>query len=199
MSELEIAKAAAEGAGRESVNKIADVIGGVFPFWGLKRVAVEQYVSEIKKSDMSPETKMIAIANTRKTFKQLNNQITVAQIAQDVAKEETDFSETSNVDEEWLERFMDAVKFVSDEDMQVMWGNILAKEFEDPGSTPSSIVRIMTEISAKYAHIFERICNMRVFFFVEDDKGKIIECQRKVVIPLGRDDKGFLEKICEEA
>ena len=44
---LELAKAAAEGAGKESVNKIAGVIGDVFAFFGAKRQAVTTYISDI--------------------------------------------------------------------------------------------------------------------------------------------------------
>lgn len=67
---LEIAKAAAEAAGKESVNKIANIIGGVFPFWGLKKQAVETYIDEIKKSNLSPEMKALSIADVKKNLKQ---------------------------------------------------------------------------------------------------------------------------------
>lgn len=46
---LEIAKTAAGSAGKESVNKLAAVFGGVFPFFGLKRKAVSTYVEDIQK------------------------------------------------------------------------------------------------------------------------------------------------------
>lgn len=109
----------------------------------------------------------------------------MAQIAHDIAKEGTDFSETSKVDEEWLERFMDAVKFVSDEKMQVIWGNILAKEFENPGNTPASVIRIMTEISPKNAKVFQQLCGMKVFLFPEDEQGKILSGGSDYIIPIG--------------
>ena len=68
---LEVAKAAAEAAGKESVNKLSIGIGGLFPFWGLKKKAVDAYINEITTSTLSPEAKMMAIANARKTYKDL--------------------------------------------------------------------------------------------------------------------------------
>ena len=49
------------------------------------------------------------------------------------AKEGTDFSDKSGVSEEWLERFMDSAGFVSAEDIQIIWGKILANELETLG------------------------------------------------------------------
>ena len=58
---LEIAKATAESVGKESANKLFEIIGGIFPFWGLKKKAVSTYISEIENSNLSPEVKMMAI------------------------------------------------------------------------------------------------------------------------------------------
>lgn len=164
---LELAKTAAESVGKESVNKLASVIGGFFPFFGLKRQAISTYVEDIQKSDLPREAKMMAIATAKKTYKQLKNQMAIAEIAQNAAREGTDFSPQSDVDDEWLERFMDAAKFVSDEKVQLLWGNILAKEFEEPNSTPPSVIRVLTEITPRYAKAFQVLCSLECSIFPE--------------------------------
>lgn len=63
---LEVAKAAAEAAGKESVNKLSAVIDSIFPFWGLKKKAVDAYIMEIESSNLPPEAKMMAIASAKK-------------------------------------------------------------------------------------------------------------------------------------
>ena len=184
---VEMAKAAAEGFGRETASKIAEAIGGFFPFLGLKRDAVETYVSEIKKSNLPPQMKMYYIANAKRDFKHLKNQSAVAQIAQEVAKEGTDFSPESSVDNEWLERFMDSAKFVSDEDLQIIWGNILAKEFEEPNSTPPSVIRILSEITPTYAHAFQILCSLAVILeatsISDDENNQPLEPFLKIILP----------------
>ncbi len=173
---LEMAKAAAGSAGKESVNKLAVAIGGFFPFFGLKHEAVSTYVEDIQKSDLPPETKMMAIANAKKTYKQLKNQMAIAEIAQNAAQPGTDFSLQSGVDDEWLERFMDSGKFVSDEEVQLLWGNILAQEFEEPNSTPPSVIRILTEITPPYAKAFQTVCSLMCDILMENAEGEIV-CQ----------------------
>lgn len=180
---VETMKAFGEGAGRESVDKISDVIGAIFPFWGIKKTAVETYIEDIKKSDLSPESKMMAISNVRKTYKYLKNQITIGQIARNVAPQKTDFSSDSKVDEEWLERFMDSAKFVSDNQVQIIWGNILAKEFEKPGSTPPSITRILTEITPSYAAIFQTLCSLSTIIIMMDSSSKPHSYQSVIILP----------------
>ena len=170
---LEALKSAAEGAGKESVNKITNAIGAFFPFFGLKQEAAKTYVEDIKNSNMSPEAKLLAIANARKTYKEIINQSKIMKIAIESAKDETDFSESSTVDDDWLARFMDSAKFVSNEEMQVVWGRILAGEFESPGSTPPQIIRVLSEITSKYAQIFTSLCNLSPTITIEGKSNKI--------------------------
>ncbi len=183
---LEMVKAAGEGAGRESVNKLANFTGGLFPYFGLKKRAVSTYVSEIEKSNLPADIKMLEIASARKKLKELRNQAAIANIAQGAAKEGTDFSENSGVDEEWLDRYMDSSRYVSDETVQLMWGNILAKEFEKPGSTPPSVTRILSELTPMYARIFHTLCNLKVDIniFEKVDKGyNLVSTHSRVMLP----------------
>jgi hypothetical protein len=157
---LDVLKTAAESAAKEGVNKIANAIGAFFPFFGLKQEAVKTYVEEIKNSNMSPEAKLLAIANARRTYKELINQSKIMGIAGESAREGTDFSESSRVDDDWLARFMDSARFVSNDEMQFVWGRILAGEFELPRSTPPQIIRVLSEITPEYAHIFTSLCHL---------------------------------------
>ena len=180
---LEMVKAAAEGMGRESVNKLVDVLGGVFPFWGLKKKAISTYISDIESSNLPPEAKMMAIANAKKTYKQLKNQTAIAKIALDTASEETDFTDASGVDDEWLERFMDSAKFVSDEQVQLLWGNVLAKEFENPNSTPPSVIRILSEITPIYAKAFQTLCSLSIHIAAANRADSLFPVETHLILP----------------
>lgn len=133
------------------LNKSVGLMGMLFPFAGMKQKAVEMYIEDIEKSDLPAETKVFMVLNTKKTFKKIKNQKAIAEIAIDNAKQGTDFSENSGVSEEWLDRFMDSAGFVSLEEIQWIWGKILANEFEKPGSTPPNMIRILSEITPKLA------------------------------------------------
>lgn len=169
---LEIMKAVAEGAGRQGIDKIANALGAPFPFWGMKKKAVEAYVKSIEDGDYTPDQKYLLIAGAKKHCKELEAQMAIAEIAQESAKPGTDFSMASGVDDAFVSRLLDAGKFVSDEKAQVLWGNVLAGEFESPGSTPPSIIRILSELTQKNALIFSNLCSLQVDV-LEDFGGEI--------------------------
>ena len=164
-------------------NKLFGMIEKLFPYVGLTKKAVDIYTDAIEKSNMPPETKAFLIINTKKTFKNLKNQESIAKIAMNNAKEGTDFSNNSSVNDEWLERFMDSAKFVSEEEIQIIWGKILANEFEKPGTTPPNMIRILTEITPKLAMAFKKICSMKVCICPLSEQEEIIRAFQKVVVP----------------
>ena len=63
---------------------------------------------------------------------------------------------------------MDSAKFVSDEETQVLWGNVLAGEFESPGSAPPSVIRVLSELTQEYATIFSSLCSLKIDYILDD-------------------------------
>lgn len=165
------------------LNKTSDILGMLFPYLGARKKAVEIYTEDIEKSNLPEETKIALLLNMKKEFKRLKNQKAVAEIAFREAKEGTDFSEKSGVNEEWFERFMDAAKFVSSEDMQLIWGKILAGEFENPGSTPPNMIRILSEMTPELAQAFSKTCSMKVLVREINEKGINTIPKELIVIP----------------
>lgn len=176
------------------LDKSSDLLGMLFPYMGLTKRALEIYISDVEKSDMSSESKMIAVLNAKQTIKRLKNQKKIAEIAVNSARENTDFTKKSGVDEEWLERFMDSAGFVSTEEVQIIWGKILGKEFEAPGSTPLNMIRVLSEITPNYARAFRTICSMQGMIIEMDEKDNIISVRQDVIVPY-TDNKEELQKI----
>lgn len=199
---LEIVKAFAGEIGKESVNKFANAIRGLFPFWGLKRTAVDAYIREIDKSNMSPEAKLFAIANTKKIYREIKNQSAIIDIAYSAAIDTigTAPEEMLDPDNELIQRLLDSGKFVSDKDLQLLWGHVLAGEFERPGSTPKNIVRILSELSKENAEVFSMLCSMRVDILL--DTGSDIKnagCELMIDVPSDYLDKiGVQVHTCQE-
>lgn len=189
-----VAKTAVDLVKNENVlNKSVGVMGMLFPFAGLKQKAVEMYVEDIEKSDLPAETKVFMVLNAKKTFKKIKNQKAIAEIAMENAKQGTDFSENSGVSEEWLDRFMDSAGFVSSEEIQWIWGKILANEFEKPGSTPPNMIRILSEITPGLAAAFRFICSMSIWILPLDENGDIQGGFPKLFVPYNKNDEKFRE------
>lgn len=164
-------------------NKAVEMMEMLFPYVGLTKKAVDMYIDEIEKSDMSPETKIFNIVNARKNIKRIKNQKSIADIAINSAKEGTDFSYKSGVNEEWLERFMDSARFVSTDEIQIIWGKILANEFENPGTTPPNMIRILSEITPNLAMAFRKICSMKIWICPLSEQGEIVKKYQNVFVP----------------
>lgn len=171
------------------LNKSVGLMGMLFPFVGMKQKAVEMYIEDIEKSDLPAETKVFMVLNTKKTFKKIKNQKAIAEIAIDNAKQGTDFSENSGVSEEWLDCFMDSAGFVSLEEIQWIWGKILANEFEKPGSTPPNMIRILSEITPKLAAAFRYICSMSIWILPLSENGDIQGGFQELFVPYNKNDE----------
>lgn len=178
------ASAAVDLAKNEGIqDKTTSLLGMLFPYAGIEKRALDMYVADIEKSDLSPESKLIAVLNAKETIKKLKNQHKVAEIAIENANADTVFDSSSGVNQEWFERFMDSAGFVSEEQVQIMWGKVLAKEFDAPGSTPFNMIRILSEITPQYAQAFQTICSMKASFIVLDDNGKAMPIRTHTVVP----------------
>lgn len=164
-------------------NKTVSLLGMLFPYAGIEKRALDMYLSDVEKSDMSPESKLIATLTAKTTIKKLKNQKSIADKAVSNAKEGTVFDVSSGVNLEWLERFMDSAGFVSEEQVQQIWGKILAKEFERPGSTPHNMVRILSEITPKHAEAFQKICSMKRLSVFTDNNGNVKEIRHEIIVP----------------
>ena len=187
-----IGKTALELVQNESIiNKSTDLLGMLFPFVGLKKKALDMYLSDIENSDLPSESKLMAVLNAKQTIKKFKNQSKVAELALANAPDGTDFSERSGVNEEWFDRFMDSAGFVSSEDVQLIWGKILAKEFENPGSTPSNMIRILTEITPTYAHAFRKICSMKTTIIGIDENDNPQNATQRVFVPYSENEEAL--------
>ena len=175
-------------------NKAVGLFGMLFPYMGMEKRAVDLYIEEIEKSDLSTDAKMISLFNAKKTLKKLKNQKRVAEIATENAKEGTDFSESAKVDEEWLDRFMDAASFVSSEEMQLVWGKILANEFETPGCTPPNMIRILSEFTHTYAKAFRTLCSMQALLVSVADEVSVSSARRVNIVDFEQRD-GYANKV----
>jgi hypothetical protein len=104
-----------------------------------------------------------------------------------------DFSEKSGVNEEWLDRFMDSARFVSSEELQIIWGKILSNEFEKPGSTPPNMIRILSEITPDIAKAFRFICSMSIWLIPLSDDGNFEGRVKRILVPYSDNEELLLK------
>jgi hypothetical protein len=98
----------------------------------------------------------------------------VTKIAIEQLKDEKNVS-TGPVDEDWTVRFFNIVEDVSDEQMQQLWGRILAGEVKTPNSYSIHTIEFLRNMTKVEAELFAKIANYiinsnnRPFIFKGDD------------------------------
>lgn len=72
-------------------------------------------------------------------------------------------------DDDWTARFFGEVQDVSSEEMQILWGKILAGEVERPGSTSIRTLDILRNLNKETSNLFKIICSLCIWLKIEDD------------------------------
>lgn len=98
----------------------------------------------------------------QETIKQHNIE-SVVDNAYEILEKEKVCSEEP-VEQGWINRFFDSVADVSDEDLQKLWGKVLAGEIRQPKSYSLRTLETLKNLSKYEAHLFERLASLIAIF-----------------------------------
>ncbi|MCK9312268.1 MAG: DUF2806 domain-containing protein [Bacteroidales bacterium] len=85
----------------------------------------------------------------------------VAQIAAEQINQEKTVSEEP-VDDDWATRFFNIVEDISDEEMQNLWGRILAGEVKQPKSYSLRTLELLKNLTKEEANLFMKVANFSI-------------------------------------
>lgn len=114
-----------------------------------------------------------------KEQKKLNNIDNVASVAAEELKNEN-FVSDEPVNEDWSTRFFNIVEDVSDEEMQLLWGRVLAGEVRRPKSYTLRTLEFLRNLSRDEALVFMRVARLSLYgggknIVFNPDKGKYLQ------------------------
>lgn len=124
--------------------------------------ALETYITRIKEEHLPPLAEAYAIANAKKDIKEMSNKRSIIQYALARLSEipqPTPSEAVTPEQEEWLSRFFDSAKHISDEEMQIIWGRILAEETAYPNSVPKSLIHSLSIIDKNPPFLLPKCVN----------------------------------------
>jgi hypothetical protein len=116
------------------------------------------YNQEIEQDMLDMVEKRIIHRELRKQ-KNIDN---VTKIAVEQLVNESDISNTP-VDEDWAVRFFNIAEDVSDEQMQQLWGKILAGEVKKPNSFSIRTIEFLKNMTKAEAELFSKAANYVIF------------------------------------
>lgn len=139
------------------INKISSAISWCVNRETPEKIAVNNYIKEIKQCSYDPITKAALISNTSKIIKEYSNQVNIVKRAIDMI---TCDKHINDVDDDWISVFMDKAKTVSNEDIQMIWAKILAGEMEKPGAYSLRTLDVMRNLSKSEAECFQKVSKL---------------------------------------
>lgn len=145
------------------IDKISSAVGWLATPKANKtyQMEAEKYLIEQIKNDphMPAFAKAASMSKVRKLLKEYSNQYNILSNAMNFLNESAN---PEKIDDDWLVYFFDKAKNVSKEEMAVIFGKILAKEMNTPGSVSKSLIHILSIISYKEAEAFLNLANFSV-------------------------------------
>ncbi|MCY3899274.1 MAG: DUF2806 domain-containing protein [Caldilineaceae bacterium] len=103
------------------------------------------------------------LVHQRIQFQEEKRQANIGSVVRNAAAELGDGEvQEHEVDHDWTARFFNDVQDVSSEEMQKLWGKVLAGEVERPGSTSIKTLAILKNLDKSVATLFGKICSICV-------------------------------------
>lgn len=108
----------------------------------------------------------------RLAYQELTKQKNIESVIDHAYEQLKDEADVPNnpVDPDWINRFFNSVAEVSSEDMQRIWGKILAGEVKQPGSFSLRTLQVIKNINKKEALLFEKIAPFVISCHADEDK-----------------------------
>jgi len=144
-------------------------------------------VIERAKSNAIAESKIIDLElyeniQQRIVYQETRKQINIDNITQIAGTQLSQEEEVSDekIENDWTTRFFNIAQDISDEEMQNLWGRILAGEIKKPKSFSVRTLELLKNLSKEEAEIFTKFSKLRIcagntgMVFNQDD-GKFLE------------------------
>lgn len=154
-------------------NKLSSGVGWIATRETPKKLAVNTYIESIKAGDFDPITKAALISNSKRIIKEYCNQHDIVEIA--ISALQVD-AKPECVDDDWLKQFMDKARLVSSAEFKLIWGNILARECNAPGSIPLSLLHTLEKMDKEDAESF--ITLSRISIKLEESHAPVVIASR---------------------
>lgn len=137
-----------------------------------KYKAEAEIIEEIaNRTDLDPVIRLATISKLKKSVKEYKNQTKIIQDAVPFLKEN---AKPEEMDMDWLSLFMDKARLVSDEELQLIWSEILAQEANTPRSVSKRLLYILMQMSKKDADRFKRLANLCIDIYEEGEINRIV-------------------------
>ena len=165
------------------INKISDATGVLFEPTRIRRKAKAEADAKITIAKANAIVRDIELKNNLK-LQEISKRALQRIVREEVIKQEnieniilkaipyiTSSAKSEDIDNDWLLKFFDKSKYISNKKMQEIWGKILAGEANKPGNFSRKTLDIVEELDQNDASFFQ---NLMLFTFYYENVHPII-------------------------
>ena len=168
------------------IEKVSDAVGGVCKPWQIKRVAeAEAEVEKIKAITKIEITELEQRAMQRFFFEESKKQENIEQITAKSLSQLNEEAKPEDIETDWIVNFFDKCRLISDEEMQILWSNILAGEANQPGTFSKRTINFMHSLDKEDAILFTKLCGFN--WIINDNQPLIYNASAEIYTKHGID------------
>jgi hypothetical protein len=148
-------------AGLALIEKCSEAMGGLLKPWQIVRVARAEGEAGLIKAEFDEAAKQLALrAQDRQLAQGILEQNNMESTLQKTLPNLKESASPENIDLDWLAKFFDKNRLVSNEQMQDLWAQVLAGEANAPGSYSRRTIDFLSAMSQQEATWFRQACSL---------------------------------------
>lgn len=141
------------------VQKISDAISGFFKPYQIRRVAKAGAEAEVIEAQAQIKiTQLQRRALKRFVSEEARKQYNIERIIEKAIPQLSESSSPQDIEDDWISNFFDKCRIISDEEMQSLWGKVLAGEANSPGTFSKRTVNLLGSLDKRDAQLFTTLC-----------------------------------------
>lgn len=141
------------------IEKVSEAVGGVAKPWQMKRVATaENDVAKIRALGEIELTEIEQRGMQRVVRQEARRQENIESVTQKAIPLIEEGSKPEDLEIDWLTRFFEHAKDVSNDDMQNVWANILAGKTQNTNSFSLKTLELVSLMDQVDAELFTKFC-----------------------------------------
>lgn len=161
------------------IEKIADAIGVLYePSRIVRKAKAEAKAHEIMAISEMNVKEIRYRALQRFVYEETRKQNNIESIIEQTIPQIQANAQSEKIEEDWLVKFFENAKLISDTEMQSLWSKILSGETNNPGAFSKRTISLVAELDKKDAILFTNLCKFgfsigNVIVVVFDSKNEI--------------------------
>ena len=121
-------------------------------------------IEAFRKNFTSIDNELAEIAIRRMVCEEVKKQINLENILAQTIPLLKETSNPNKLDDDWIMKYSNEARNISDSEMQKIWAKLLADEANNPGATNKKTLSILSSMSKADAELFEKLASIFIDF-----------------------------------